>query len=96
MTVHTTGTREEWLAVGERATARTLAEGSVRRCHASLRQLGLTAVREGPGQLVLREIEDRGLGVLFEHWTDPTQSGWPHSPRRIRMIGPPSSDGGRG
>jgi len=35
-----------------------------------LRQLGLTAVREGSGQLVLREIEDRDLGVLFEHWTD--------------------------
>ena len=30
----------------------------------------LTAVREGPGQLVLREIEDRDLSVLFEHWTD--------------------------
>jgi len=27
-------------------------------------------VREGSGQLVLREIEDRDLGVLFEHWTD--------------------------
>jgi len=36
-----------------------------------LRQLGLTAVREGSGQLVLREIEDRDLGVLFEHWTNP-------------------------
>ena len=35
-----------------------------------LRQLALTAVREGSGQLVLREIEDRDLGVLFEHWTD--------------------------
>ena len=28
-------------------------------------------MREGSGQLVLREIEDRDLGVLFEHWTDP-------------------------
>jgi hypothetical protein len=28
-------------------------------------------VREGSGQLVLREIEDRDLGVLFEHWTNP-------------------------
>jgi RimJ/RimL family protein N-acetyltransferase len=28
-------------------------------------------VREGPGQLVLREIEDRDLDVLFEYWTDP-------------------------
>jgi hypothetical protein len=28
-------------------------------------------VREGSGQLVLREIEDRDLGVLFEHATDP-------------------------
>ena len=27
-------------------------------------------MREGSGQLVLREIEDRDLGVLFEHWTD--------------------------
>jgi RimJ/RimL family protein N-acetyltransferase len=36
-----------------------------------LRQLALTAVREGSGQLVLREIEDRDLGVLFEHATDP-------------------------
>ena len=35
-----------------------------------LRQLGLSAVREGSGQLVLREIEDRDLGVLFEHWTN--------------------------
>ena len=26
---------------------------------------------EGSGQLVLREIEDRDLGVLFEHWTNP-------------------------
>ena len=25
---------------------------------------------KGSGQLVLREIEDRDLGVLFEHWTD--------------------------
>jgi len=28
-------------------------------------------VREGSGQLVLREVEDRDLGVLFEHATDP-------------------------
>jgi len=27
-------------------------------------------VREGSGQLVLREVEDRDLSVLFEHWTD--------------------------
>jgi RimJ/RimL family protein N-acetyltransferase len=40
-------------------------------CHPSLRQLALTAAREGSGQLVLREIEDRDLGVLFEHSTDP-------------------------
>jgi RimJ/RimL family protein N-acetyltransferase len=39
-------------------------------CHPSLRQLALTAVREGSGQLVLREIEDRDLGVLFEHSRD--------------------------
>ena len=31
----------------------------------------MNAVREGSGQLVLREIEDRDLGVLFEHWTNP-------------------------
>ena len=36
-----------------------------------LRQLALTAVREDSGQLVLREIEDRDLGVLFEHARDP-------------------------
>jgi hypothetical protein len=35
-----------------------------------LRQLALTAVWEGSGQLVLREIEDRDLGVLFEHSRD--------------------------
>jgi RimJ/RimL family protein N-acetyltransferase len=29
------------------------------------------AVWEGSGQLVLREVEDRDLGVLFEHATDP-------------------------
>jgi RimJ/RimL family protein N-acetyltransferase len=28
-------------------------------------------VSEGSGQLVLREIDDRDLSVLFEHWTDP-------------------------
>ena len=31
----------------------------------------MTTVPEDSGQLVLREIEDRDLGVLFEHWTDP-------------------------
>src|SRR5216110_3651049 len=35
-----------------------------------LRQVALTAVPEGPGQLVLREIEDHDLGVLFEHSSD--------------------------
>src|SRR5205809_3543835 len=35
-----------------------------------LRQVALTAVPEGSGQLVLREIEDRDLGVLFEHSSD--------------------------
>src|SRR5207244_10686090 len=35
-----------------------------------LRQVALTAVPEGLGQLVLREIEDRDLGVLFEHSSD--------------------------
>src|SRR5213592_1588708 len=32
--------------------------------------VALTAVPEGSGQLVLREIEDRDLGVLFEHSSD--------------------------
>ena len=32
--------------------------------------LALTAVPESSGQLVLREIEDRDLGVLFEHSRD--------------------------
>ncbi|HEX3268717.1 MAG TPA: hypothetical protein VHQ98_12105, partial [Gaiellaceae bacterium] len=32
--------------------------------------LSSTAVREGSGQLVLREVEDRDLSVLFEHSTD--------------------------
>jgi Acetyltransferase (GNAT) domain len=35
-----------------------------------LRQLAFTAVREGSGQLVLREIEDRDFDVLFEHSRD--------------------------
>jgi RimJ/RimL family protein N-acetyltransferase len=30
----------------------------------------INGVREGSGQLVLREIEDRDLGVLFEHSRD--------------------------
>ena len=30
----------------------------------------VNAVWEGSAQLVLREIEDRDLSVLFEHWTD--------------------------
>ena len=30
----------------------------------------VNGVREGQGQLVLREIEDRDLGVLFEHSRD--------------------------
>jgi hypothetical protein len=53
-------------------------------------------VREGSGQLVLRDIEDRDLGVLFEHSTDRDA---------IRMAAftlpeaddrTPSSNGGRG
>src|SRR5204863_3754332 len=36
----------------------------------ALRQVALTAVPEGSGQLVLREVEDRDLGVLFEHASD--------------------------
>jgi RimJ/RimL family protein N-acetyltransferase len=33
-------------------------------------QVALPVVREGSGQLALREIEDRDLGVLFEHSRD--------------------------
>lgn len=36
----------------------------------STTDLALTAVSEDSGQLVLREIEDRDLDVLFEHSTD--------------------------
>ena len=32
--------------------------------------VSVNGVPEGLGQLVLREIEDRDLDVLFEHWTD--------------------------
>jgi RimJ/RimL family protein N-acetyltransferase len=32
--------------------------------------LSSTVVREGSGQLVLRDVEDRDLSVLFEHSTD--------------------------
>jgi RimJ/RimL family protein N-acetyltransferase len=46
-------------------------------------QVALTAVPEGSGQLVLREIEDRDLDVLFGHWTDPDA---------IRMAAFTSSD----
>ena len=38
----------------------------------------------------------RDLSALFEHATDPDDSGWPRSRRRISMIEPPSSNGGRG
>ena len=38
MTVHTTGTREEWLAVGERATAREALEESL-ECYGRKRNL---------------------------------------------------------
>jgi RimJ/RimL family protein N-acetyltransferase len=33
--------------------------------------VSVRGVLEDAGQLVLREIEDRDLGVLFEHWTNP-------------------------
>jgi RimJ/RimL family protein N-acetyltransferase len=52
------------------AAQRNLLDMEPIRQPSELRQLGLTAVREGSGQLVLREIEDRDLGVLFEHWTN--------------------------
>ena len=53
---------------GTSVRARAQRFGNVTR---GLRQLALTAVREDSGQLVLREIEDRDLGVLFEHARDP-------------------------
>src|SRR5439155_735343 len=58
-----------------RLTASAEAEGGARLRQWSamspeLRQVALTAVSEGSGQLVLREIEDRDLGVLFEHSSD--------------------------
>jgi RimJ/RimL family protein N-acetyltransferase len=46
------------------------AGASIRERHPSLRGLELTVVRENSGQLVLREVEDRDLGVLFEHSSD--------------------------
>ena len=45
-------------------------EGEVTRLGPELRQVALTAVPEGWRQLVLREVEDRDLGVLFEHSSD--------------------------
>ena len=76
----TTGCRSGWSPPPARTRCRgdvrllpgckTASWASVRECHLSLRRLALRAVREGLGQLVLREIEDRDLGVLFEHWRD--------------------------
>jgi len=53
-------------------------------------------VRQNSGQLVLREVEDRDLSVLFEHATDPDAIRMAAFSRRISMIEPPSRDGGRG
>jgi hypothetical protein len=53
-------------------------------------------VREGSGQLVLREVEDRDLSVLFEHSKDRDAIRMARSLRRIQMIDPASTDGGRG
>ena len=53
-------------------------------------------MREGSGQLVLREIEDRDLGVLFEHWTNPDairMAAFTSPDQNDRAA---SSDGGRG
>ena len=52
---------------------RSIVDGCLRQWSAMSPELqvALTAVPEGSGQLVLREIEDRDLGVLFEHATDP-------------------------
>jgi hypothetical protein len=52
-------------------------------------------VREGSGQLVLREVEDRDLSVLFEHSTDRDAIRRPHSLRPIPMIDPNSTCGFR-
>ena len=48
-----------------------LAWASVREGHLRFAAVSVHGVLEDPGQLVLREIEDRDLGVLFEHATDP-------------------------
>jgi hypothetical protein len=56
----------------------------------------LAAVREASGQLVFREIEDRDLGVLFEHASDRDAIRMAAFIRRRPMIERPSSNGGRG
>ena len=43
---------------------------SPRRNEKSPRRVAFTTVPEGLGRLVLREVEDRDIGVLFEHSTD--------------------------
>jgi RimJ/RimL family protein N-acetyltransferase len=43
-------------------------------------------VREGSGQLVLREVEDRDVGVLFEHSRDP------EAIRRAAFTSPEADD----
>ena len=57
---------------GEQAASRGPAFGISPEFAAVTRKtaVSVTAVREGSGQLVLREIEDRDLGVLFEHSRD--------------------------
>jgi RimJ/RimL family protein N-acetyltransferase len=47
-----------------------LAWASVREGHLRFAAVSVHGVLEDPGQLVLREIEDRDLGVLFEHSRD--------------------------
>jgi hypothetical protein len=53
-------------------------------------------VREDSGRLVLREVEDRDISVLFEHATDPDAIRMAAFTSPDLKIEPPSSDGGRG
>jgi hypothetical protein len=50
----------------------------------------------GSGQLVLREVEDRHLGVLFEHWTNREAIRMAAFTSPDPMIEPSSINGGRG
>src|SRR6266850_6302275 len=70
------GLFQRWARIAAANRNAPLNVGGVRRLRQwsamspELRQVALTAVPEGSGQLVLREIEDDDLGVLFEHSSD--------------------------